>query len=241
MALQRAVKKRLIPYNPVKDADPPPYSTAEREYFTLSMEDVTRFIAAARGDRFEALWIVGVLSGMRPAELRGLGWKDLDLPEAGEGLARIRHSSTELIGQKPKLKGTKTGKPKIVPLMPEAVDALREHKVRQNEERLKLGELWEDNGLVCPTATGTIINRSNLTNRHYKPILKKAGLPKETRLYDLRHTFGMLWVDSGEDIATLSKVLGHARVSTTADNYVHPSDRAKTDAMRRFGRRFGAQ
>ena len=49
VALQRAVKKRLIPYNPVKDADPPPYSTAEREYLTLTEEDVTKFVAAARG------------------------------------------------------------------------------------------------------------------------------------------------------------------------------------------------
>ena len=35
VALQRAVKKRLVPYNPARDADPPPYSTDGREYSLL--------------------------------------------------------------------------------------------------------------------------------------------------------------------------------------------------------------
>ena len=238
VALQRAVKKRLISHNPVRDADPPRYSTDEREYRTLSEEDVARFFDAAAGDRYEALWVVSVLSGLRPAELRGLKWEDLRLPDSGEGSATVHRSSTELKGEKPKLRNTtKSGKPRVVPLLPEAVNALKEHKARQNEERLRLGNRWEDGVLVFPTTTGTVTSRANLTNRNYKPILKKACLPADVRLYDLRHTFATLWVESGEDHKILQGILGHARISTTLDRYVHPSERAHKEAMSRFGAR----
>ena len=57
VALQRAVKKRLVPYNPVRDADPPRYSTDERKYVLLYEDDVERFFEAASGDRYEALFV----------------------------------------------------------------------------------------------------------------------------------------------------------------------------------------
>jgi site-specific recombinase XerD len=82
------------------------------------------------------------------------------------------------------------------------------------------------------------MRRENLSRRHFKPILKKAELPKEVRIYDLRHTFGTLWVELGEDAKLLQGILGHARISTTLDRYVHPSDRAREEAMSRFGQRF---
>lgn len=53
-----------------RDADPPRYSTQEREYLVLSKEEVGRFFEAAEGDRFEAFFVAAVLHGARPAELR---------------------------------------------------------------------------------------------------------------------------------------------------------------------------
>jgi integrase len=236
VALQRAVKKRLIPYNPARDADPPRYSTSEREYLVLSEEDVASFFAAAEGDRFEAFFVAAVLSGARPAELRALKWEDLDLER---GNALLRRTVSQARSGPPVIRNTtKTGKPRSVPLLPEVVSALKAHRARQNEERLALGELWQDIGLVFPDSTGGIMRRENLSKRHFKPILKKAGLPKEIRVYDLRHSFGTLWVEWGEDYSALQRIMGHARIETTMNNYVHPSERARTDAMARFGERF---
>ena len=80
--------------------------------------------------------------------------------------------------------------------------------------------------------------RANLITRHYKPILESAGLTRETRLYDLGHTLATLWVETGEGMEMLSGVLGHARISTTSDRYVNPSDKARQGTMPRFGKRF---
>ncbi len=138
------MKKRLIPYNPARDADPPRYSTYERDYRTLSEEEVGALFEAAEGDRFEALWVAAVLAGPRPAELRALKWGDLELPDSGEGAATIRRTVTELKGEPPKLRNTtKTRRARSVPLLPEVVSALKAHRVRQNEERLRLAGAWE--------------------------------------------------------------------------------------------------
>jgi hypothetical protein len=69
VALSRATKKRLIRTNPARDADPLRYSTDSREYDVLSWDEVRRFFGAVKGDRF---FVVSVLSGARPAELRAL-------------------------------------------------------------------------------------------------------------------------------------------------------------------------
>lgn len=63
VALQQATKERLIAYNPAKDANPPRYSTSEREYRVLSEEEVATFFEAAKGGCFEAFFVVAVLAG----------------------------------------------------------------------------------------------------------------------------------------------------------------------------------
>ncbi len=237
VALQWAVKRRLIPYNPARDAEPPRYSTDGREYAVLSWEGVRAFLSAARGDRYEAFFVTAVLSGMRPAELRALSWADLTLPagEASGGEAKVRRSVVEIEGKRPYVRNsTKTGKGRSVPLLPPAVAALSAHKARQNAEKLASAR-WEDPDLVFATTTGTVVSRPNLTRRHFKPILQRAGLPGATRLYDLRHTFGTLWTESNQRGELLQKVMGHARYETTANNYIHPSDDATRGAMRGFG------
>jgi integrase len=40
------------------------------------------------------------------------------------------------------------------------------------------------------------VRRENLSRRQMKPILQRAGLPASTRIYDLRHTFASLWMES---------------------------------------------
>ena len=72
-------------------------------------------------------------------------------------------------------------------------------------------------------------------NRHFKPLLRAAGLPN-VRLYDLRHSFSTPWIESAEDLALLQKILDHTSIKTTADVYVHLGETSKKRAMERFGR-----
>lgn len=133
---------------------------------------------------------------------------------------------------------TKTKRSRTVPLMPEVVEALKAHRLRQLDERLRYGGAWVDQNLVFPNRKGGIMRTDNLRHRHFKPLLVEAGLPN-VRLYDLRHSFSTLWVESGENLELLQKILGHTSIKTTADVYVHLGETSKKRAMERFGRKWG--
>jgi len=102
---------------------------------------------------------------------------------------------------------------------------------------MKYKGLWEDHGLVFPSSTGTPMSHNNLNRRHFKPLLKIAGLP-DIRPYDLRHTFATLWLESGEHPKILQEILGHSRIALTLDTYSHVVPHMQREAMQRFGDRF---
>lgn len=236
VALSRAVKKRIVPYNVARDAEPP--KKEKRRYVTLSRSQLEQFFAAAAGDRFEAAFIMGALTGLRPGELLGLKWEDLRLPEeagaAGEAAIRRSYSAT---GSGAYMRETtKTGSGRLVYLLPEVVAALKAHRKRQLEEKMAYRELWSENGLVFPSRNGTPYSHQNLNRRHFKVILEAAGLPP-IRPYDLRHTFATLWLESGEHAKILQEVLGHSRISLTLDTYSHVVPHMQREAMWRFGGR----
>ena len=101
-----------------------------------------------------------------------------------------------------------------------AVEALRSHRKRQMEEQLGVGSSWQDNGLVFPTTIGTPLDAQNIINRHFKPLLRRAGLP-DIRWHDLRHTCATLLLSRGTHPMYVQKLLGHASVQLTLDRYSH--------------------
>ena len=79
---------------------------------------------------------------------------------------------------------------------------------------------WQDNGLVFPTTTGTTTSGTNLLGRHFKPLLRRAGLP-DVRLHDLRHTCATMLLKMGQHPKYVQELLGHANISITLDTYSH--------------------
>ncbi len=100
-----------------------------------------------------------------------------------------------------------------------AVDALRSHRARQAEEKLRAG-LYEDQSLVFSGAGGGFINPSNLRQRSFIPLLERAGLPKIT-FHDLRHTCASLLFQRNVHPKHVQDLLGHASVAITLDTYSH--------------------
>jgi integrase len=188
------------------------------EIHPLSRVQARRLLDAAskQGDRFEALYIVAMHCGLREGELLGLRWEDLNL-DAGTLAVRGTLSETRT-GHKFEL--PKNGKVRSVKLSQRAVEALKSHRAHQNEERLKAGSLWQDHDLVFPTGIGTTMSGTNLTGRHFKPLLTKAGLPA-IRLHDLRHTCATILLMAGKHPKYVQELLGHASISITLDTYSH--------------------
>jgi len=101
-----------------------------------------------------------------------------------------------------------------------AIDALKGHRKCQYEDRLRLGTLWQDTGLVFTTATGTPMDGDNLAKRSFGPLLTRAGLPR-IRFHDLRHTFATVLLSGGTHPKIVQEMLGHANISQTLDTYSH--------------------
>lgn len=108
-----------------------------------------------------------------------------------------------------------------MPLPFSLVQALARHKREQAEERLQAGPAYASQDLVFATSEGGPLMPQNLFRRHYRPILKRAGLPKSIRLYDLRHSCATLLLSANENPKVVSERLGHASITLTLDTYSH--------------------
>jgi len=216
-ALKQAVRWGMLAANPAEHVDVP--KQRRREMKALSAEQVARFRTAARGSLWEVLFDLALATGMRPSEYLALTWKDVDLKA---GTLAVRRAIEET-SQGVQFKETKTASSRrTIPLPPTLTRALDEHRRRQAEHAMKLGPAYDrDLELVFANEVGRPLNPRNLIQRHFKPILKQAGLPKSFRLYDLRHTCATLMLASGENIKVVAERLGHASPAMTLDVYVH--------------------
>ncbi len=215
-ALSQAVSDGLVPRNAADVQAPSP---APKEMRPLSETEARTFLDAAResGDRFEALYVLAVTTGLRRGELLGLRWDDADL-ERGTlrvGRALVRESGRHTLGETKTRRGRR-----LVNLTPRTVAVLKAHRKRQLEQRVGGAGMYEDHGLIFASEIGTPLNPENLVKRSFKPLLKKAGLP-EIRFHDLRHTCATLLMGRGVHPKLVQELLGHATIAMTLDTYSH--------------------
>jgi integrase len=212
-ALKYAVKLRLITYNPARDIEPP--SPAKRPPMVLLPEQGARLLEVAAGHRDYTLILVVLHTGLRRSELLALRWKDVDLNNRVLHVEETLHRSRgELYFDVPKsAKGRR-----LVPLTRAAAAVLREHRKAQLEQRLMLGQKYQDNGLVFCNPNGTPLSPDGISGR-FKTLARKIGMP-QLRFHDLRHTWASWVAAAGIEPKILQEWAGHAVVSFTLDTYV---------------------
>jgi len=233
--LEQAVRFNLIPLNAAAKVDPP--KVRQEEITPLDAEQATRLLDVAHGevDRFEALYVGALTTGLRIGELLGLKWPDIDLENRTLRVSRQLQRG-EIEGQAKRtlvFTEPKNASRRTVDLPQRTVEALRSHRKRQLEDQLRAGVQWADYGLVFATSKGTPYDYQTVTTRHFKPLLKRAGLP-DIRFHDLRHTYATLLLARGTHPTYVQKSLGHANIAMTLDRYSHwmPSmGRATADAI----------
>jgi hypothetical protein len=79
---------------------------------------------------------------------------------------------------------------------------------------------YQDSELVFATAKGTPLDAQNLVDRHFKPLLKRAGLP-DTRWHDLRHSCFTLLLSRRVHPKYVQHLTGHASVQLTLGRHPH--------------------
>lgn len=200
-----------------------PPSATRHEMRTLLLAQVADILLPAiQADRLYAAFFLAFASGLRRGELLALRWRDVDLQT---GIVQVRQT---LVRAKNHEKGTSRmvfSDPKTpqsrrtIPIPEECLTALRQHRARQAEEKLLLGQAYNDHGLVFCQADGKPMDPRNF-NRRFSRMLEKAGLP-HIRLHDSRHTFATLLLEQGVSPKTVQTMLGHSSAKITLDVYSH--------------------
>ncbi len=213
---KQAMKWKMLIQNPCDICELPRMEKPEMMYFTP--EETTKFLDAAKDDKFYAVFLLAIETGMRPEEYLGLQWKDVDFENGAISVRRalVVKKGGGFIFTEPKTKKSR----RSIPISKSAINALKNYRRNQLEEKLKLGADYENYDLVFASEIGTPLLHGNLLRRHFKPIRDKAGLPK-IRLYDLRHTTATLLLSAGENPKVVSERLGHASIVLTLDTYSH--------------------
>lgn len=109
---------------------------------------------------------------------------------------------------------------------------LRTHRARQAEQRLKAGNLWEDSGLVFTNELGHHL-AVHTVYKDYKALVATIGWP-DARFHDLRHSYAVAAIHSGDDIKTIQGNMGHATAAFTLDVYGHVTDQMKKESAARM-------
>jgi integrase len=203
-ALRHAEANRHVMHN-VAALVETPKGQSGRPSKALTAEQAAAVLRAAEGSRLSAYLVLCLMTGIRTEEARALGWDHVNLDAASIAVWR----SVRLGGD------TKTSKSRRTLGLPQAaVEALREHRVRQDEEKLAAGELWRDHNLVFTTTVGTALDAANV-RRYFRRICKAAGIGDDWTPRELRTSFVSLLSASGVPVEEIARLAGHSSSRTT--------------------------
>ena len=230
-ALQQAVANGYIRINP-SDACVLP-RIVKTQVKPMDENQITEFLKAIRGHQFELLFTVTLFTGMREAEALGLTWDCVDFSTStvtiNKQLQLVRGGSGEY-----KLVPTKNSKIRTITVAPFVLDALCKVKKTQLEDCMRYGNMWENTGFVFTNSLGQHL-KTHTVYKNFKTVVKKLGYDN-TRFHDLRHSYAVASIKSGDDIKTVQENLGHATASFTLDVYGHVTDQMKRESAARMER-----
>jgi integrase len=195
-AFNWAVEEEYIPRNPIAHVRKPKALVRDR---TLTPEERSLILAAIRGPAFRLFVNALTLTGCRPGEVARVTAADVDLEH---GLWVLREHKT----------AKKTGRPRVVPLVPEAVEL-----TRQLLEAHPEGPLFRNSKGKPWTRNAVRIRFRNLRKKH--PQLK--GIVA----YTYRSSFATDALEGGAGDASVATILGHTNTSTLHKHYARLSGR----------------
>lgn len=230
-ALQQAVAIGYLRFNPAAACTLP--RIVKKQIKPLEGDQIARFLEAIQGHRHEILYKVALFTGMREGEVLGLTWDCVDFEHntitVDKQLRRAQEKGGEYYLAPPK-----NNKARVIAVAPSVIKLLRVQQRRQAEQRLALGPVWKGSGLVFTNELGDRLSYRTVYDC-FKRIVANIGCP-QARFHDLRHTYAVMALESGDDIKTVQENLGHHAASFTLDVYGHITERMRRQSAERMER-----
>ena len=228
-ALQQAVLLNYIRYNPTTECVLP--KIVKKEIHPLTDQQTAQLLNLLKGSKYEIPLTVDLFTGLREGELLGLMWDCVDF-EKGTILVNKQLRRSQRKGGTYYFSPPKNNKSRCLTLAPSVIQLFRLQKLEQNSMRMEAGDAWEGHGLIFTNQTGGYLSYRTVYDR-FKRIVRNIGAPA-TRFHDLRHTFAVASIKSGDDIKTVQENLGHATAAFTLDVYGHVTKQMKQDSAARM-------
>lgn len=215
--LAQAEKEMLIPYNPACRAEPPQPQKKEVTYFQPDEIIAIRDALEIEPIKWRTATHLLLITGCRRGEIMGLKWAKVDFDNNRIHIDNnLQYTATRgLYEETPKTAASVRN----IKLPAETMQLLWQYRSWQARQRLASGDRWTYTDYVFTQENGKPMHPDSLTDWLGK-FSKRHDLP-HINPHAFRHTMASILYFNGMDSVTISKRLGHAKVSTTADIYAH--------------------
>jgi len=201
----------------------------------MNEHQIADFLKAVKGHKYENMFLVALFTGMRQGEVCGLQWECVDFDNGtilvDKQLQSLR-GKTRGNKEKYALVSTKNGKERTITAAPFVMDLLWKTKRTQDTNRKLWGEGFLETNLVFTDEIGNRVTPQALY-RAFKIIVTELEMPM-VRFHDLRHSYAVISLKSGDDVKTVQENLGHATSAFTLDTYGHVTEKMKKDSANRM-------
>lgn len=187
-----------------------------REGRSLTPEQARQLLAASQNQPLGITVQLGLYLGLRPGEVLGLQWSDIDFDKRTLSVRRsLKRENNQLRFGPPKTNGSN----RTLKMSDHLASALQQHASEQQRQRNTAGELWHEFDLVVATEIGTPVDPSN-SRRALNNFCERAEIghwsPNE-----LRHSFASLMSLSGAPMEEVADAMGHVDTRMTSQVYRH--------------------
>ena len=228
--LDRAMMLEMLGRNVTKACILP--KIQKKEIKPMEAAEISAFVEEIKGERFGIIYYVTLFTGMRQGEVLGLTWDCVDF-ERNTILVNKQLQKTQKVGGEYVLVPTKNSRSRTIMVAPSVLEMLKLQRDKQMFQQRRAGEAWENEwNLVFTDEMGKYLPHFTVY-KAFKAVVTRMGMPEE-RFHDLRHSFAVISLESGDDIKTVQSNLGHATASFTLDVYGHVSQRMKQQSADRM-------
>jgi len=229
-ALDQAVKLGMIRSNPTDLCDLPKGN--RKEIRPMEQNEIADFLKAIEGTKFSLIYQVTLFTGLREGEVLGLTWDCIDF-QRNTIYVNKQLQKTKKVGGTYCLASTKNSRNRVIVAAPSVMELFRKQKSQQLQMQRLAGEAWDNDwDLVFINELGRHLCHFTVY-KNFKKIMTEIGMP-EGRFHDLRHSFAVVSIESGDDIKTVQSNLGHATASFTLDVYGHVSQKMRQQSADRM-------
>ena len=212
-----AVRMDLVSDNPCRKVTIPKGEVKEKSIY--SQEEMAHLLTAIHGEplKYKAFFFLIAYSGFRRSEMLGLEWKDVDFEN---NIITIKRTSNYTAERGIYTDTTKTKRSqRVLKISPYIMEILKEYKLEQDEEALRLGDKWVESDRLFVKWNGEPMN--NQTPYGWlKEFCEKNDMPFYG-IHSFRHFAASSLISAGLDVTTVSGALGHCNSGTTLNVYSH--------------------